>query len=904
MGTPVIQSRIARRLRRIPRIPRIPLTLAGRAPRLLGVCLIAAVAVTCADQSTALKRSSLGRLPIAPAFQTGPAGGPDIEIETIRGVLRRQNSNDSSVAVAAVDGDSAILEFANVTVNGDSTNYLLNVTALDSTDEVVFQGTDTVGIKPGDNAPAAPVMHYVDTDTAAASILIAPRSLSMDWAGAQPNNTLCLNRVPNAASNTVDTLTVTAKNAANQNVSNVRVGWLSTDTSVVVVDNGIVRSRCSNKTAYIVARTFLNKVDSIPVTVSAPAFTLIMNEDSTDVQRNKSFQLTALVVDENSNQVPASAVTWGSSDTTRAKVNSAGLVTGLRNGRVLITATSGGRATVSIIQVVRPVADLVKVVPVKDSIGVGQVTQFFAKAFDAAGRVISDAVDFIWSSARPGAAFVSDVGVVTGLNSPDTSVISATIDGKTGIGVIRVITMPPGTIKGRVVNGANDVPVQGATISRPGFSATSGSDGSFILDGVVAGDSLTVTSASFATVVFYNAPAFPTQVIVVPDLPLTSASGSLSGKVVNALNGAGVGGASIKVYSGLNAAPSLRRPNPNVITTTTTSSSGTYSIPSVAAGAYTIVATLDGYSQGVTVGVPGRSSPDMILAPATSSGLFAVVTWGSCGSANVPCDIDGHVTGPKTGSDTGRFNVFTASRAYVSGTDTVASLDADRSQGSGPEVVSLRAAAQTGVHRFYVRNVSTGNLAINHSLADSAKARVDVLQGNRVIATFFPPPGQPGNLWEVFRFDGARLMPVNQIMHTADAAFADDGAPPPIEVAGSWRGSPTLTREDGQSGSQEVTFTLTRNGSAVSGSWQLTGDSHVTPVRGTIFGTRLILTSAEPVSSIDDCYKFPWTWRFNVSASSLTVTGVVGTDCLGDGSGGHTSVKAITGGTGTLAKLP
>jgi hypothetical protein len=382
---------------------------------------------------------------------------------------------------------------------------------------------------------------------------------------------------------------------------------------------------------------------------------------------------------------------------------------------------------------------------------------------------------------------------------------------------------------------------------------------------------------------------------------MSAAAGPLSGKVVNALSGSPIADATVKVYKGLNAGPSARRPSPEVIATATTNSGGTFSIPSVPAGAYTFVASLAGYSDAIGVGVPNKASPDILIAPATASGMYAIVTWGNCGSINVPCNLDAHVTGQRLPPESGRFNVFSGARAYVS-VDTIAALDFEQNQGRGPEVGSLRSSAPAGTYRFYVRNASAQLGAISRGLSDSAGARVDVYQSNRVVGTFFPPPGQSGNLWEVFRSDGARLFPVNQIMFTPTAAFSDD-AGGGSDVNGSWRGTVTVDI-GGTANTPEVTFTLARAGNGVSGSYQITGDTRVIPLRGTVFGTKLELGTAEVPATVDDCWKSPWTWKFDVTSSGLVLTSVAGQDCVGDGNGGHTSLTPVTGGSGTLAKLP
>ena len=60
-------------------------------------------------------------------------------------------------------------------------------------------------------------------------------------------------------------------------------------------------------------------------------------------------QLTATLYDSQGNVLTGRTVTWSSSSTSRATVDSTGKVLGIRDGNVNITASSGGKsATVTV----------------------------------------------------------------------------------------------------------------------------------------------------------------------------------------------------------------------------------------------------------------------------------------------------------------------------------------------------------------------------------------------------------------------------------------------------------------------------------------------------------------------------------------------------------------------------
>jgi uncharacterized protein YjdB len=745
--------------------------------RAVAATIAAFAGFACADQTVSgVRAGGAAQLALAPMFSQAPEGGPTIDIARIRGVLK--SGTDSAVTDADIRGDSAIMEFARVRVRGDSTKYLLEVVAFDANDVKVFKALQEIQVKPGDNVPASPVLDYIAPDAIADEIDIVATTVALDWAGAAVGDVSCLNRAPSSSAVTQQLLSVTGTSGDNTSVPDVRVGWTSRDTSVVTVDaNGLVRARCSNKKVWVVARTFLDRADSIEITVTAPPFSLLMDPDSINLARGSAQQLTALVVDENGNTLPASQVNWSSSDPLRATVTPAGLVQALTNGRVQITASSGNRTTIGIVNVVRPIATKVQIIPATDTVLVGQTRSFFAKAADASGKVIGDATGFDWFTSNGAIASVDfKTGLVTA-KAIGTAFIYAKIDGKKDSALFNVAAArPPGSIQSIVMDAAADRPLGGATISGPSTSATSATDGSFTLAGLNGGDDIVIARTGYVSVTSYDTPVFANQTIQIPDIPLAPANGSpgsLSGRVVNALTAGGVGNLIVKAYAGLNAGPSPKRPNATATVSAMTASDGSYSLGNVPAGAYTLIVSGAGYSEAVTIGFvlggQARTQSDIRLAPESAgSGLVVLLSWGSCGAAGVSCDLDARMTGPAVAPDTGRFHISSGVRSYLINGDSIASVDVPDVTGPGPEVVGLRPASAPGLYRFYVHDVSNAANSQSLALSDQSAARVDVYQNNRLVATFFPPRGQPGTLWHVFEFDGGRLRPVQQITFQSD----------------------------------------------------------------------------------------------------------------------------------------
>src|SRR5437867_1915673 len=354
-----------------------------------------------------------------------------------------------------------------------------------------------------------------------------------------------------------------------------------------------------------------------------------------------------------------------------------------------------------------------------------QVQQYFARAFDAAGRVIGDAAPFQWFT-YPTNSSIATVdpanGVVTAKQTADSVFIAASVDGVTGKALLRVIpSLPTGSISSVVKDASTSLPIANASISAPACTTTSAADGSFTVGCVKSGDSLLVADSGYVSVNVYEVPAFPNKTIPMPDIPVSpigpmGSVGTMTSKVVNAITGSGVSGMTIKAYAGLHAAPSPKRPDVTPVATATSDASGIFSI-SAAPGAYTFVASATGYSDAVGVGTSvanvTRTTPPIIVPPVIpGGGLFIMVTWGDCvANPSVPCDLDAHLTGPTPADTSIRFQVHSGNKSFVDASlvtaDTIAALDAEKSTspGRGPEVIGLRTAATPGIYRFYVKDM-------------------------------------------------------------------------------------------------------------------------------------------------------------------------------------------------------
>ena len=151
------------------------------------------------------------------------------------------------------------------------------------------------------------------------------------------------------------------------------VRWSSSNTGVVQVDSlGRVFAVAVGQAEVIATVDNVSGRDSVTVH-EARVGAVFTDPANLTVPLSQSAQLTALVDDENGTRLTGRAVQWSSADSTIASVDSAGRVTGRREGFVLITATCEGRSGTANVTVIGP-AGIAAATP--GTIGIGAPLTF------------------------------------------------------------------------------------------------------------------------------------------------------------------------------------------------------------------------------------------------------------------------------------------------------------------------------------------------------------------------------------------------------------------------------------------------------------------------------------------------------------------------------------------------
>ncbi len=217
------------------------------------------------------------------------------------------------------------------------------------------------------------------------------------------------------------TATINPSNATNKNIT-----WKSSNTSVATISSSgkitALRKGTTTITATVDGKSASAKVyvDNNVISVSK----ITLNRSYLDLDINETYKLVATVTPSNATY---KNVTWKSSNTSVATVNSNGEVTARRGGTAVITATADGLSVSATIYVnsVIPVSNIVINKSALD-LEVGDTYMLKATIYptNATNKNVT------WRSSNTSVATVSSSGKVTAKNT-GRALISATADGFT-----------------------------------------------------------------------------------------------------------------------------------------------------------------------------------------------------------------------------------------------------------------------------------------------------------------------------------------------------------------------------------------------------------------------------------------------------------------------------------------
>lgn len=282
--------------------------------------------------------------------------------------------------------------------------------------------------------------------------------------------------------------------------------------------------------------------------------------------------------------------------------------------------------------------------------------------------------------------------------------------------------------------------------------------------------------------------------------PLAAQTGSLTGRVSNAINGQPIAGALVNI--GGQTAVTDSSGNYTILNISTSSSLDADFIADITTGAAPLTVNFTNLTTGLVAtqaltatatGFQSFASPVSILPGVTTTFSFTmiptssvsggalriVLTWGQN-----PSDLNSHLFTPTIGG--AAHHVFFANRGSAA-TAPFATLDVDDVTGFGPETITIT-QNNPGEYRYLVHHFS-GSQTISTS-----NARVDVFDQTGLIQSFTPPANCANRYWHVFNFDGGTqvITPVQTQTDSENPPAPGTGCGGPSTGGGSG-GTPAAT---------------------------------------------------------------------------------------------------------------
>ena len=249
-------------------------------------------------------------------------------------------------------------------------------------------------------------------------------------------------------------------------------------------------------------------------------------------------------------------------------------------------------------------------------------------------------------------------------------------------------------------------------------------------------------------------PSATTNFDIVTMIPGNQGPASISGRLLNALNNQAItSGLTVRIRPGIgvNSGPYALDANNQTIGVVTSAADGSYVIPNVPAGNYTIEITGAGFAttyETVISAGASSSNQNILVSPTLGADEVRIVlSWNA-----TPKDVDSHLEyGNAACLDGGnKCQVVWNQKSKLGGDLT---LDVDVVTGFGPETTTLKGTVWTSptVTRL---GYSLYNWSNDASLSVSGST-VKVYKASGLVRTYNSGPAQAARWWQIFCFDKA-----------------------------------------------------------------------------------------------------------------------------------------------------
>jgi uncharacterized protein YjdB len=218
------------------------------------------------------------------------------------------------------------------------------------------------------------------------------------------------------------------------------VTWSSSATGVATINGSGLATTVGAGTATITAKvgSFTDTTQLTVVAANLVSISVTPTPVSIAIGTDQQFSAVGSFNDGSTQLLPS--VTWSSSSSSVATVNSAGVATAVGTGTATITATSGSVSGTAALTVTGATVTSIAVTPANSNMPVGTTKQFTATATFSDSSTEDVTAVVLWGSSKPGVASINNQGLSTSVATGSTT-ISAVLGSVTGTTSLTVTTV-------------------------------------------------------------------------------------------------------------------------------------------------------------------------------------------------------------------------------------------------------------------------------------------------------------------------------------------------------------------------------------------------------------------------------------------------------------------------------
>jgi uncharacterized protein YjdB len=223
------------------------------------------------------------------------------------------------------------------------------------------------------------------------------------------------------------------------------VTWGSSDNTKATVSQDGEVTGVGTGTVVITATAESKTASATVAVLGPPASSVQISVPSSTLLVGVEMQATATPVDESGQPISGKTIAWQSANPSVATVNNTGVVKGINEGEVNISAIVDGMFASQRIAVKGRTPTAISITPGSPSVTVGQQAQLVAKVLDQKG-VEMTGQPIAWSSANAGVASISSSGVLSGIAAGSTT-ISVTSGTLSATAAATVVNAPVASVR-------------------------------------------------------------------------------------------------------------------------------------------------------------------------------------------------------------------------------------------------------------------------------------------------------------------------------------------------------------------------------------------------------------------------------------------------------------------------